>query len=506
MKINSLLYSIAVLFLTITAEAKPIEVILRLKERVSIETLAKNATHPSSARYQKYYSPEEIRDLSAPLQQDYQSLLATLKEKGFTVVRESKTHLFVTVRGDHTLFENAFKTRLKVAHASFIGTETKALIPAGLDLVSGISGFDQTSKMKPHFKMVDANFGEKVTSQKEIKRAYGFDPVHGKGISGKGQQIAIATYDGFHLDDIQDFFKKSKIDPAPAVDQVTFNGSPSVKEDSAAETALDAEFSGMLAPGAKIHVFASNENSDAGEVALFTAILDDNRAKIVNYSWGTCETKVTADHQAAMDKLYARAAAQGVTILVASGDSGADGCGDGTKVADWPATQPYALAVGGTTFGVDSAKKIHETAWNNGGGGVSQLYDLPDYQSNFQSPYHKRSMPDVSFNADQKTGEQIWTRYPYGFQHWLTIGGTSMAAPQWAGFIALVNEAREQAGKSSIGFVNPILYGMPASMNAAAFHDITSGSNGYEAGPGWDAATGLGSMQADTLLEYLTQQ
>src|ERR1700675_1627840 len=108
-----------------------------------------------------------------------------------------------------------------------------------------------------------------------------------------------------------------------------------IPENSAGETELDAEFSGMIAPGASIHVFASSQNSDAGELAMFTAILDDNRAKVVNYSWGSCDNQVSSSHQADMDKVFARAVAQGVNILNASGDSGSDCVGDGSTVTSF---------------------------------------------------------------------------------------------------------------------------------------------------------------------------
>jgi len=501
-----------------SANAKPVDLVLRLKERVSIETLVKNVTNPTSPRFRKYYTPEEIRSIAAPTDDSYQAMLNQLKAQGFTVVGESKTHLFVTVRADHSLFEKTFKTKMRFSRTALNSATPlsipKPTVPAGLDLVAGISGLDQARVMRPHYHVIQngktANATTKDSdghiSQAQIKSSYGIDPIHANGINGSGQQIAVATFDGFHIEDIRAFFVQSNISPAPAVDQVIFNGSPAVVEDSAAETALDAEFSGMMAPGAKIHVFASNENSDAGEAALFTAILDDNRAQVINYSWGTCESQVASDHQAAMDALYARAAAQGVTILVASGDSGADGCRDGTVVADWPATEPYALAVGGTSFALDSSGNLNESAWSDGGGGVSTLYPLPAYQSNFQSPYAKRSMPDISFNADNTTGEQIWTRYPDGVQKWLTIGGTSMAAPQWAGILTLVNQARAQAGKSAIGFVNTALYAMPADVRAKALHDVTTGNNGFPAGPGWDAASGWGSPQANVLFDYLVAQ
>jgi kumamolisin len=491
------------------ASATPMNLVLRLTERVPMEELAKNVMDPASPRYHQFYTADEIRELAAPTDADYQNLLQALQQKGFIVTHESKSHLFVSVTTENTNVENVFQTQIKMTgngtHGMTFAGTTKALsIPADLSLVQSISGLDNTRKMHNHLRIAP-NETHGTISQAQIKKGYNFDEIYKQGYTGKGIHISIATYDGFHMDDVQGFYKKSKISPAPTVDQVSFNGDATLNEDSAAETELDSEFSGMIAPGAQIHVFASADNSDAGETAMFTAILDDGRANIVNYSWGTCETQLAADHQADMDKVYSRAVAQGVNIMVASGDSGSDGCGDGTKVADWPASQPNAVAVGGTSFAT-SGNKMDETAWSDGGGGISQLYSLPHYQENFQSPYSKRSMPDVAFNADLNTGEQIWTQYQTGHAHWMTIGGTSMAAPQWSGFMALVGEARAQAGKKPLGFLNPILYAMSASTKAQTLNDVTKGNNGYPAGPGWDAASGWGSMQAQALLTYLVNQ
>lgn len=496
-----------------TASASPVNLVLRLKERTSIETLANSVTNPSSPRYKKFYTPTELKALVAPNDADYQQLVQTLKQKGFEITRESPSHLVISVRGEQKDVEAVVHAKLNRVGMRVTGTQSAVKLAQELSLIDSVSGLDQTQRLRPHYRRIGASLRPRTgklaprVDQASIKTAYGFDPIYASGVSGKGQHIAIATYDGFHMDDINQFFVQSSISPAPVVDQVNFNGSPAVNEDSAVETALDAEFSGMIAPGAQIHVFASNENSDAGELAMFTAILDDNRAKVVNYSWGECENDLGPAHQADMDKVYARAVAQGVNIIVASGDSGAAGCqNNSAKVADWPASQPNAVAVGGTRFSYSNGA-LSETAWSGSGqmggsgGGISKLYDLPSYQSNFTSPYVKRSFPDVAFNADPASGQDVWAGGT-----WQTVGGTSMAAPQWSGFMALVGESRATAGKGTLGFLNPIIYSLSAADRAKVLHDVTSGSNGYPAGPGWDAVTGWGSMQADALLNYLTQQ
>ena len=493
------------------AYSQPINLVVKLKERVSMQTLAENAVQMGVI-----YTPDQIREFAAPSDQDYENLITQLKGRGFEIVGESKTRLFVTVRAEKSVIENAFQTKLE----ENLGTRrplVPALVPADFDLVESVIGLSNERKLKPRFK-VQAVQGEATGSDSpggvlpaDIKTAYGFDSIYQAGFTGKGQHIAIATYDGIHLQEVQDYYKKIGLTSAPSVDTVTFNGTPDYNMDSAMETELDAEFSGMIAPGASIHVFTSAENSDAGELAMFTAILDDNRAKVVNYSWGSCEPELAAAHKTAMDSIFARAVAQGVNITVASGDSGNMGCSDqpDTVAADYPASNPNVVAVGGTTL--VNAGGSFETAWDGSGGGISTLYALPDYQSGFASPYTMRSIPDVAFNADPKSGEAAWEMVDSDgtasatTPSWIVLGGTSIAAPQWAGFLTLVGEARASKGLASLGFLNPILYGLNTDQKASAFNDVTQGSNGYPAGPGWDAVTGWGSMKASGLFADLTQ-
>ena len=378
-------------------------------------------------------------------------------------------------------------------------------VPGHLALIESVAGLDSTRRARHHHVVKAAGKTRSVggIDPATIKTAYGFDSLYSSGLNGSGQHIAVATYNGFTAANVQSYYQQNNVSPMSTVDQVAFNGAAAYDADSAGETELDSEFSGMIAPGVAVHVFASATNDDAGELALFTAILDDNRAKIVNYSWGSCEPQVTAQHQSDMTTVMARAVAQGVNITVASGDSGSDSCGDNTNKADWPAASPYVIAVGGTSFSFDGTT-LSETGWNGSGGGISALWNLPTWQQNLGSPYTKRSYPDVAFNADPNTGEAIYTGQP---AQWQVIGGTSMAAPQWAGFLALLANARQKAGKSDIGFLSPFFYAMSSSTYASTMNDVTSGNNGlYNAGTGWDAVTGWGSMQASALLAYLKNQ
>ncbi|MGZ3721841.1 MAG: S53 family peptidase [Bdellovibrionales bacterium] len=491
------------LILSAAAEAKGVRAILRLKERISMEQLAADVVNPVSPRYGQYYSSEEIRELAAPSEESYRRILSQLGEEGFKIVGESPTHLWVTVEAESALYEQTFATQLRPQGARQALT-LQALVPSRLEGVESVIGLDTTRKSHHKFqKMGPLATQPGGISQATIKAVYGFNALYKAGLSGKGQHIAIATYNGFNIADVRSFYTQSAIKPLPKVDQVKFNGTAKYDENSAGETQLDAEFAGMIAPGSSIHVFASSTNDDAGEAAMFTAILDDGRSHIVNYSWGGCEAQVADTHRAEMVKIFSRAVAQGVNILVASGDSGSDSCQDGTRLADWPAASPSVVAVGGTSLRVQNGVGV-ETAWSGSGGGISALFDLPIWQSALGSPFVKRSYPDVAFNADPATGEPVYI-HQGGKAGWMVIGGTSMAAPQWAGFLALVGEARKLKRKADIGYLNPVLYAAKSAQRDSLFNDVTSGSNGgFSATTGWDAVTGFGSMKADVLLNYLT--
>ena len=493
--------------------AKPVDAVLRLKSRVSMAELARSVTDPSSSRYGVFYTPSEIRKIAAPSNSEYSKAIADLKREGFQIVSESPTHLWVSVRADSSVMQSVFAAQFaeSVSGASVLKLVSNPEVPEHLDLIESVNGLDTTRKSHPKHHVLShvlqvGTAAPGGISQDTIKTAYGFDSLYKSGLSGAGQHVAIATYDGFKIEDVRAFYTLSKLSPVPTVDQVTFNGTPNYVEGSSMETALDAEFSGMIAPGAQVHVFASAANSDAGEMQMFTAILDDARMKVVNYSWGDCETHVAPAHQKEMQPIFDRAVAQGVNIFVASGDSGSDSCQDGTTAGDWPAANPSVVAVGGTTFSY-TGSKLSETGWSGSGGGVSALFDLPKWQldAGLASPFVRRSYPDVSFNADPQSGQAVYTRNN-GQLGWFVIGGTSMAAPQWSGFMALVGEARAKNSKGALGFLNPLIYAQSATDRAATFNDTKSGSNGvYSAKAGWDAVTGYGSMQAASLLQYLSR-
>lgn len=221
------------------------------------------------------------------------------------------------------------------------------------------------------------------------------------------------------------------------------------------------------------------------------------------------------------ETFYAKAAARNVTILASSGDSGSanvdvNGNFYTFPTVIFPASSPLVTAVGGTTLNVDTNGNYQsETVWNNfgaGGGGVSQVFTEPLYQyllpsSDQQILDHHRGIPDVGYVADPTTSGLIYVGFfpNPGDNGYYSVGGTSEGSPQWAGIIA---DANQLAGRS-LGLLNPKLYSLGARGEAAGFHDITVGNNGFNGVPGysatigWDPATGWGTPNVGKLVEAL---
>jgi kumamolisin len=198
------------------------------------------------------------------------------------------------------------------------------------------------------------------------------------------------------------------------------------------------------------------------------------------------------------------AALSGITICAASGDDGArNQVNDGKPHVDFPASSPWVLAIGGTRLIAEKDSIKSEVVWSGTGGGVSDVFPQPEWQSGVKVPARAdgqpgRGVPDVAANADPETGYMVEID-----GQWAVIGGTSATAPLWAGLIALLNQGLGRP----IGYLNPVLYKNIGS--SGAFHGIVTGNNGvggvkgYSAGPGWNACTGWGSPDGKRLLEAL---
>ncbi len=333
------------------------------------------------------------------------------------------------------------------------------------------------------------------------------------GTDGTGQTIAIIELGGgFAASDLDTYFSGLGI-PVPSVTAASVDGAvnqPGQAPSGAdGEVLLDIEVAGAAAPGARQVVYFAPNTDQGFTDAVLAAIHATPTPAVVSISWGQSEDAWTAQARSALDQAIADAAALGVTVCAAAGDSGSSDTGAGTAVhADFPASSPHALGCGGTTLHGDPATGAitSETVWNDPGhgatgGGVSDVFPVPSWQAAAGVPARAsggsgRGVPDVAGNADPATGYQVLVD---GQQ--AVVGGTSAVAPLWA---ALISRLVQATGKP-FGLLQPRLYaGVTAGAAAPGFRDITSGSNGaYQAGPGWDACTGLGAPNGTTLLTRL---
>jgi kumamolisin len=432
------------------------------------------------------------------------------RENKLTVKEKSAARRTVILSGTVTAMNQAFGVELKeYQHASgkYRGRTGAVHVPAELrDVIEGVFGLDNRPQAKPHFRRRHGRAGARAAavslSYTPIQVATLYD--YPTSVNGSGECIALIELGGgYNPTDLSNYWSQLNLTTTPAVSAVSVgNGSNNPTGDPNGpdgEVMLDIEVAGSIAPGAKIVAYFA-ENTDAGFLnAITTAVHDStNNPSVVSISWGGPESSWTQQAMTSMDEAFQSAAAMGVTVCVAAGDDGStDGVTDGLNHVDFPASSPNVLACGGSELVASGHSITSETVWNElansegaTGGGISDVFPLPSYQSSAGVPpsanpggHVGRGVPDVAGDADPTTGYVTRVDGQPG-----VIGGTSAVAPLWAGLIALINES---IGKP-VGFVNPLLY-----QNASAagdFNDITSGNNGaYSAGPGWDACTGLGS-------------
>jgi kumamolisin len=342
----------------------------------------------------------------------------------------------------------------------------------------------------------------------DILAFYNVKPLRDAGLDGSGQTIVLPEIDDLpNLNDLNKFATKFGLPPFDPVLTVKRNPVWGTPDKPQGETVLDLEIIHEIAPKAKLVVYLSAADFAHGDRA-FDQMVTDHLGSIISESLGSCEADTPSGHRDTYASIQDRANAIGMSHFIASGDNGAFECGqDQPASSSFPATLPTATAVGGTTvFESEQGLYYQEYAWGSpidesgGGGGASHFYTLPSYQRNVSnaSGHGYRQVPDVAAVADPMTGFHIIFNGKDG-----QAGGTSASTPLWAAVTALINQDLQKKGLKEIGFANPGLYWMGDNLTklpSKPFHDVTTGNNlGYDAGPGWDFATGWGSMDAVAL-------
>jgi kumamolisin len=439
------------------------------------------------------------------------------RANGLSVSSVNPAARTVSLSGTAGAFSRAFQVdlaRFAYPGGTYRGRIGPVHVPANLaDVIRGVFGLDNRPQAQAYYRIVQGVSPGATTvayTPPQVAELYDFPTA----VNGRGQTIGIIELGGgYDTSDVNAYFASLGISPPQVISVSVDNarnqptGDPNGAD---AEVLLDIEVAGAVAPGAKIVVYVA-PNTDAGFLdAINQAVMDkQNQPSVVSISWGGPESTWTAQALQSYNSAFQSASAVGVTICTACGDGGSsDGQTDGLAHADFPSASPYALACGGTHLIGRGGSISDEEVWNdlpdNGatGGGVSETFSVPSWQSKAQVPasvnpghFKGRGIPDVAGDADPLTGYQVQVD---GSK--TVVGGTSAVAPLWAGLIALFNQMLTKP----VGYLNPALYQTIAG-SAGTFHDITSGNNGaYQARPGWDACTGWGSPNGAAILCQLT--
>jgi kumamolisin len=544
---------------------------LALRHQDQLSALLQSLYDPSSPGYHQYLTPGEFAQRFGPTAEQRQAIIDYVTRQGFTVTQTYPG--LVDFSGSESQAERVFGVTINDYWGPdgrvFYSNATRPTLPAYLvSGITSISGLDDANRFShppvPGYNAptIAPNAGSNCPTAGQggggggifgggsqvayipgqFAKAYNYDGLHSAGLHGQGQTVGVFELDGYSQSDVQAYTRCFGGGNVPIQNVILdgFNGQPGA---GAIEVELDMEVILSQAPNlAKLIVYEA-PNTTQGYNDEFARIVKD-RTPVISVSWGDCEKNMGQQEVNQENQFFQQAAAQGQTILVAAGDSGSSSCfqlqggGFDTSLnADDPAAQPYVTGVGGTNLTLNSDNSYQsETVWNGGflggagGGGLSQFWKQPSWQTGpgVKNQYSNgmRETPDVSLDADPATGYPIYCTAGTSCNGsggiigggtsggWITVGGTSAAAPMWAAMVALANQQAAKVGKKALGFLNPALYRLGSGSHYDRdFHDITPPSNsslpsnndeGFNGGAypvtrGYDMATGWGTFDAARL-------
>ena len=511
-----------------TDSARRLTIALVLKGQAGADAAIAALNDPRSPEYHHFLSPEEYARRFGAGSATVASVVAALRADGLRVPSATAQAGLLTAQGTVATLEALFGVQLGDycdAHGQrYIAPDNAPHIPASLAGVAGVLGLDTRSVMRtgsmfhPQRPQVSGVAGY---GPPELRRAYDLEPLYTAGLDGASQTVALPEIDQFRKSDTQSYDQTFGLHTGSITVTPVAGGASS----SSPEPVLDIEVIHAIAPAANIDVYESQ--ADLGSVAqMFSQIVSDNHAQVISISLGACEAGLDPSQARSfydsIDNSFRQAAAQGMTVLVASGDSGAYGCQNNTLTVQEPSSSPFVTAVGGTALFLNSDGSYNrEAGWegpleaSGGGGGLSVVYQRPTWQTgpgvNNQFSNGARQVPDVAADADPLTGYSVYYSGDHGCSGsdcWQVVGGTSGAAPLWAGIVLLANQLARSHGGKALGLLNPRLYQLGASGQASqVFHDVSVGGNlYYPAASGWDYSTGLGTPIGAPLVQALAQR
>jgi kumamolisin len=524
---------------------------LAVRDRAGLAATITAASDPRSPHYGHYLTRAEYKARYGPLPSAVAAVRAWARGAGLTVVSVTPENLLVMVRGTTRQVERALSVTINDYWSQgreFYANDHDATVPAGLDItaISGLSTFDRFvtfhhMPMLPHtaglsrLRGARNTLGPRSTAGTECLgvicyfpqdfiSAYNIAPVG----DGSGQTIGLTVWGPpVPQSDLHTFAQQtgttevvSATSPlANTIEWIPVDGTLTTTTNiNTGETALDVEYAHGVAENSHLKYYLANctvviatsgynqcNPSDVSMEQTVNAAANDASLHIVSNSWGSTDLGPSDPSFQNMGASFEYAASAGTTFYFSSGDGGAGTggtFGDGTGVAVWPADYPWVVAVGGTTLTTTASFGYSaESAWIGSGGGCSPYQPRPVWQQSSLSAAicpagytNDRVVPDVAADANPHTGAWFCANGTCG-----RVGGTSLAAPLWAGMSADLDRYLGAISAPLMGFAAPTLYALAkGSTYAQDFHDVTAGNNGdgspgYSAGAGWDEVTGWGS-------------
>jgi subtilase family serine protease len=493
-----------------------LDIVLPVRDREGLDNFAEQVANPRSISYRHYLSVAQFTETFGPTQADYDAVVQFAKDNGLSVTGGSRDGMDVQVKGTVAAIESAFHLELltyqhPTEDRTFYAPDREPTTSLRFPLWH-VSGLDDYSI--PHPMLV---------TRSDYAQAHGISPdaiprattgsgpsasflgsdmraaYYGGSLTGAGQNLGLLEYLGTDLADLQTYYTNVGQTNNVPITLLSTDGTSTSCVDTRkgkhcddTEQTIDMTQALGMAPGLASLVMYIGSTDTAIISAMTT---HDPLPTTIGCSWGWTPADPTT-----LDPYFERMATQGQTFFVASGDSSTWS----RRVEAWPADDAHVVGVGGTDLETASAAGpwASETAWEDSGGGISpDKIAIPTWQqisgvinSSNKGSTKYRNGPDISANAN-------FTFYTCADQKACLAndyGGTSFAAPMWAGFIALANEQLASNGDAPVGFLDPTIYAQNVtSVYATDFHDITSGTSGkYSAVVGYDLVTGWGSPKA----------
>ncbi len=534
--------SLAVSYVTVELAKSP-------SQQTDLDQLLQDQQNPASPNYQHWLTPEEYAQRFGVSDADIATLTSWLKSQGLTIAAVARGKNWIAVNGTAAQMEIGFQTELHhylVDGEIHFANATAPSVPAAFSgVIQGFRGLNDF-RMKPHSRpaakgktgstspdYTSATSGNHYIAPDDLATIYNISSLYKAGFTGTGKKLVIAGQTQINLSDIEAFRTKYGLSANdPQVMLVPNSQDPGLSNSDLGEADLDLEWSGAVARNATILFVYTSDVLDAVQYAI-----DQNLAPVVSVSYGLCEQETGQSDTQTFRSWAQQGNAQGITWFAASGDNGGADCGDAQNpglAVDTPGSVPEVTSVGGTEF-VDGSGQfwsatntstfasalsyIPETTWNDSaedgepsasGGGASIFFTKPSWQTGPGVPAdNARDVPDVSLSASADHDGYL----VYSGGSLQVYGGTSVPTPVFAGLTTLIGQ---YLGSNGLGNINPKLYSL-AQTTSGVFHDVTTGNNivevscgrrafgctptpvGYNAGAGYDQATGLGSVDAYNL-------